>query len=106
MLHIAEDEQMLFLRQAIPTSHGNDVHQERWHHTVLLFCKVPQERSHLQERPAQAEMDNVLREEGTRLSNLANGNSAKRSFYEPIDLWFSEPPYGILPPLQLDQAAD
>ncbi len=97
---------MFFLRQAISTSHRNDVHQERWHHLVLLFCKVPQERSHLQERPTQAEMDNLLREEGTRLSNIANGNSAKRSFYEPIDLWFSEPPYGILAPLQLDQAAD
>jgi hypothetical protein len=46
---------------------------------------VPQERSHLQERSTQAEMDNVLREEGTRLSNLANGNSAKHPFYEPID---------------------
>ena len=97
---------MFFLRQTVPASNGNDVHQERRHHTILLFCKVPEERSHLQERPAQAEMDNVLREEGTRLSNLANGNSAKRSFCEPIDLWCSEPPYGILAPLQLDQVAD
>ena len=63
---------MFFLRQAIPTSHRNDVHQERWHHLVLLFCKVPQERSHLQEGPTQAEMDNVLREERARLSNVAN----------------------------------
>ena len=63
---------MLFLWQNIPTSDWNDVHQERWHHTVLLCCKVPQERSHLQERPAQTEMDNVLREERARLSNVAN----------------------------------
>ena len=106
MLHNAEDKQMLFLWQDIPTSDRNDVHQERRHHTVLLFCKVQEERSHLQERPAQAEMDNLLREKGTRLSNLANGNTAKLSFYEPIDLWFSEPPYGILTPPQLDQTAD
>jgi len=63
---------MLFLWQDIPTSDRNDVHQERWHHTVLLFCKVQEERSHLQERPAQAEMDNVLREERAWLSNVAN----------------------------------
>jgi hypothetical protein len=69
VLHIAEDEQMFFLWQDIPTSDWNDVHQERWHHTVFLFCKMQEERSHLQERPAQAEMDNVLREEGTWLSN-------------------------------------
>jgi hypothetical protein len=97
---------MLFLWQDIPTRDGNDVHQERWHHTVLLFCKMQEERSHLQERPAQAEMDNVLWEEGTRLSNLPNGDSAKASFCEPIDLWFSESPYRILTPLQLDQVAD
>jgi hypothetical protein len=28
---------------------------------------VPEECSHLQERPAEAEVDNVLREKGTRL---------------------------------------
>jgi hypothetical protein len=63
---------MLFLWQNIPTSDWNDVRQERRHHTVLLCCKMQEERSHLQERPAQAEMDNVLREERTRLSNVAN----------------------------------
>jgi len=63
---------VFFLRQVIPTGHGNDVHQERWHHPVLLFCKVPQERSYLQKGSTQAEMDNLLREEGTRLSKVAN----------------------------------
>jgi hypothetical protein len=58
---------MLLLRQTVPTSDGNDVYQERWHHLVFLFCKVPEECSHLQERSAEAEVDNVLREEGTRL---------------------------------------
>ena len=59
---------MLLLRQTVPTSDGNDVYQERRHHTVFLFCEVPEERSHLQERPTEAKVDNVLRKEGTRLS--------------------------------------
>lgn len=63
---------MFFLWQALPTRHWNDVHQKRRHHLVLLFCKVPQERSHLQERSTQAEMDNVLREERARLSKVTN----------------------------------
>ena len=58
---------MLLLRQTVPTSNGNDVHPERRHHIVFLLCKVPEECSPLQERPAEAEVDNVLREEGTRL---------------------------------------
>jgi hypothetical protein len=68
VLRIAEDKQMLFLWQDIPTSDWNDVHQERRHHTVLLFCKVPEERSHLQKGPTEVEVDNVLREERTWLS--------------------------------------
>jgi hypothetical protein len=65
---IAEDEQVLLLRQAIPISDGNDVHQKRWHNIELLLSEMPKRSSHLQARPAEAEMDNVLRQEGTWLS--------------------------------------
>jgi hypothetical protein len=58
---------MLLLRQTVPASDGNDVYQERRHHTVFLFCEVPEECSHLQERPTEAKVDSVLREKGTRL---------------------------------------
>jgi hypothetical protein len=58
---------MLLLRQTVPASDGNDVYQERRYNIVFLFCKVPEERSHLQERPTEAEVDNVLWEKGTRL---------------------------------------
>jgi len=80
VFHIAEDEQMLFLRQTVSTSDRNDVHSERWHHTALLLRTVQEEPSYLQERSTQAEMDNILREEGTRLIGLAKADSAKHSF--------------------------
>jgi hypothetical protein len=73
---------MLLLRQTVSASNGNDVHQERRHHIVLLFCEVPEECSHLQERPAEAEVDNVLREERTRLRkgrNLTPARNGKRT---------------------------
>jgi len=70
---------MLLLRQTVPTSDGNDVYQERRYYTLFLFCEVPEKRSHLQERPAEAEVDNVLREEGTWLrKGLEPSSGSKR----------------------------
>jgi len=63
---------MLFLRQAIPPSYRDDVHQKRRHNTELLFCQMPEECAYLQPRPAEVEMDHVLRQEGTWLSTLAS----------------------------------
>jgi len=66
---IAEDEQVLFLRQAVPTRHRDDVHKKRRYDTLLLRREMPKEPSRLQERSAEAEMDNILRKERTRLED-------------------------------------
>jgi len=69
--HLAEDQQVLLLWENFPASHGDDVHQKRWHDTLLLFCSMPKEPSRISQRSAETQMDNVLWEERARLNELA-----------------------------------